>query len=365
VNKSPSPARAQDHGRIRQLDGIRALAILAVLIHHNFRTPLLWAGVDLFFVLSGFLISGILLARKDAGDGYFDYFYTRRACRILPPYIAVCIAAGLIFGFHKFTPWYIFVFFAMNLNGLFWPSYQLPLPFWSLAVEEQFYLGWPLVILFVSEKVLLRIALFIVLASPFIRAIATPFFPNHYFIYYLTPFRADLLCAGTVLAIFWRHRDAATESFLRRFGWTGTVFGFAVLALLQFSPRFHLGNNTPEANGLVYSLSLLGCVSLIGWSLVDEGWLTAFLTWRPLRFIGRISYTMYLVGSMVKVLVLRYVHNGYAAFALDLAGTILWATVSWYLLESPMMKLGSRFKFKRPVEKTSVAHSAQTAEATT
>src|ERR1700744_4298233 len=89
---SPNPT---SH-RIVQLDGLRAIAVLAVFAQHALRAPL-WMGVDLFFVLSGFLITGILLERKSRGQSYFGYFYARRARRILPPYVLLMVVSSILF----------------------------------------------------------------------------------------------------------------------------------------------------------------------------------------------------------------------------------------------------------------------------
>jgi peptidoglycan/LPS O-acetylase OafA/YrhL len=339
----PPPERSVAvHGRIQQLDGLRAVAILAILIHHNLRVPLLWVGVDIFFVLSGFLITGILLSRKASGVGYFSYFYSRRAFRILPAYIAVIVVTGFLFSFRSFTPWPSYVFFAMNMNGLFWHSIAVPLPLWSLAVEEQFYLIWPVIILFISEKMLFRVAIGAILVTPFLRFFATPLFPTSLFIYNLTPFRADLLCAGAALAILWKDRTPRFEQLCRARAWVGFLAGFGLMALLQIWPVFRLSNNTRSANAIIYSLSLVGSLSLVTWTLADRGWLFQFLTWGPMRFIGRISYTMYLVGSMVKVLFLRHFHSPMLVMFLDISGTIVWASISWFVLERPILNFAAR-----------------------
>ena len=345
----PPPERSTvAHGRIQQLDGLRAVAILAVLIHHNLRVPLLWVGVDIFFVLSGFLITGILLARKAAGKNYFSYFYSRRAFRILPPYIAVIIACGLLFSFKAFTPWPSYVFFGLPLNWLFhWHSQPVPIPLWSLAVEEQFYFVWPIIILFLSEKWLLRVAAAMLVITPFVRVLATPFFPTHFTIYYNTPYRADLLCAGAVLALLWKDRSPQLERFCRERAWIGVLAGFGLLTLLQIWPAFRLDSNTRRANGLIYSLSVLGSLALVAWSLADRGWLYKSLTWSPMRYIGRISYTMYLVGSMVKVLLLRHFHAPVLVMVLDISLTTAWASVSWFLMERPILNFAARKTPKR------------------
>ena len=85
--------------RIEQLDGIRTVAIAAVFIHHTLHVKLLWMGVDLFFILSGFLITGILIGNKSQSIGrYFGHFYERRARRILPPYALLLVVTSVIFG---------------------------------------------------------------------------------------------------------------------------------------------------------------------------------------------------------------------------------------------------------------------------
>src|ERR1700755_3131287 len=90
LSPAPSPPR-----RIVQLDGLRAIAVLAVFAQHALKAPL-WMGVDLFFVLSGFLITGILLERKARRQSYFGYFYARRARRILPPYLLLMAVSSIL-----------------------------------------------------------------------------------------------------------------------------------------------------------------------------------------------------------------------------------------------------------------------------
>src|SRR3977135_195463 len=105
--------------RIDQLDGIRALAICAVFIHHAFHAKLLWAGVDLFFVLSGFLITGILIQKKQLPVREYLYgFYERRARRILPPYVLLLVLTSILFGLAWAKHWYLYVFL-MNVSVAF------------------------------------------------------------------------------------------------------------------------------------------------------------------------------------------------------------------------------------------------------
>lgn len=336
---------AQD--RILQLDGLRTIAIFMVLVAHTLHVHLLWIGVDIFFVLSGFLITGILRARKERRQKYFSYFYIRRVFRILPPYVLTMALVAILFGTSGFWPWFTYVFFLMNMNDILWHAGGVPVPLWSLAVEEQFYIFWPFVVLLVSERTLLRIALAALIVVPILRAICTPvaaaYCVNaepHLMIYNLTPFRADLLCAGAALAILWKNSKPAARDLLGRYGWIGVVGGFGILAMVQPFREFRLIYNTPWANAFDYSFSLIGSSSLLVWALANKGWWKRFLTLPPMRYVGRISYTIYLTGSIIRVELIKYLHSDYVVFLWLLVIATGWATVSWFFMEKPMMKIG-------------------------
>jgi len=328
-------------GRILQLDGLRAVAIMLVLVNHTLHVPLTWGGVDLFFVLSGFLITGILLARKQAGDGYFGYFYRRRVFRILPSYFVTMLIFGLIYGWWAFHPWPVIVFFGMNLQ-LFFHTKVMPLPLWSLAVEEQFYLVWPFVILFVSERTLMRLAIAAVMVTPVLRAVCAPMFQGSLFIYMLTPFRADLLCAGAILAMLWKKRTPRFEQMCRERAWIVCTIAFVVLLLTQHWVIFRVWANTSYSNGLVYSLTLVIAVSLVAWVLADRSWLYRLLTLRAVRYVGEISYTIYLVHIIVMFQVHSRVAKPWMVFLLVTGLSIAWASVSWFLIERPLIRFAAR-----------------------
>jgi peptidoglycan/LPS O-acetylase OafA/YrhL len=346
---SPAPERSVAvHGRIPQLDGLRAVAILIVLLNHTLHVPLTWIGVDIFFVLSGFLITGILLELKLEGQGYFSYFYTRRFFRIVPSYVVTIVLFGSIISWNVFKPWPLFAFFGMNLQQFFhvgWIPFEPPL--WSLAVEEQFYLVWPLVILLVSETTVLWLAVAAIVFTPLLRVICAPYFPTQFGIYTLTPFRADLLCAGAVLAILWKRRTALQEDLVRRRAWLGTVAGFGGLALVQIWPVLRLASNTRASNGLDYSLSVLGSFSLVAWALADRSWLRALLASAPMRFIGQISYTMYLIHILFLLLVEHYVHSPYLMAVATVGTTMLFSWISWVAMERPLMAYGAKLAPRR------------------
>jgi peptidoglycan/LPS O-acetylase OafA/YrhL len=161
----------------------------------------------------------------------------------------------------------------------------------------------------------------------------------------LTPFRADLLCAGAALAILWKNRTPRFEHLCRTRAWIGFLAGFGSLAISQLWPVMRLASNTRAANTLVYSLSVVGSVSLLAWTLADCGWLRSFLSTRPMRFLGQISYTMYLI-HLIPIYLLQQ-HNvtseiSVALIALPLI--LLYATLSWFLMEKPLITFAARKK---------------------
>jgi peptidoglycan/LPS O-acetylase OafA/YrhL len=343
LDPAPTEPSAAVHGRILQLDGLRAVAILAVFLNHSLHTPLTWAGVDIFFVLSGFLITGILLQRKGSGGGYFSYFYKRRAFRILPAYALTLFIYGLFFTWWTFQPWWLFAFFGMNFQRLVYHGHIFyPLPLWSLAVEEQFYFVWPFVILLVSEKTLFRLAVGALIFTPLLRFVCTPLFASEFTIYMLTPFRADLLCAGAALAILWKNRSPAFEALCRTRAWIGVIMGFGLLALSQHWPVMRLAANSRPGNTFVYSLSLIGSISLLAWTLADRGWLRSFLSTRPMRFIGQISYTLYLVHLIPIFLLEGHTTSRPVIALISLPIILVYATLSWFLMEKPLIAFAAR-----------------------
>jgi peptidoglycan/LPS O-acetylase OafA/YrhL len=210
------PLHAKKDAHIGALDGLRAVAILLVLLYHltpghdpnqGLRSLLYkiaqigWSGVDLFFVLSGFLITTKLLEARDE-EHRFRNFYARRALRIFPLYYLALIVVFLV------TP----VAFSRQLP--FWLYYsnfvrEPALPhlghFWSLAIEEQFYLVWPAIVFLTSARVARRICVAVILLAPLLRfALATNGF-GYITTYQWTPSRADALAMGALIAFAYAH----------------------------------------------------------------------------------------------------------------------------------------------------------------
>jgi peptidoglycan/LPS O-acetylase OafA/YrhL len=322
--------------RIVQLDGVRALAILAVFLHHALKLKMMWMGVDLFFILSGFLITGVLLnARQKTLGQYFASFYERRARRILGPYILTLVLVSLFWGIAWARHWYVYILLTNLLLPLHIPHPVAFDPLWSLAVEEQFYLVWPFAVYFLSEKYLGRLAALLVVLAPVLRAVFH--FHEHWAIYTLTPFRMDLLATGALLCLAYRHRRAAIERWGTRLGLilllTGLV-GLWTLSLFGISTY----GNTRVGNVLIYECALFSCLGVMLWAL--SGWKVALLRWRPLTYIGQISYTMYLVHLGVLTLIGTRFSPALTTVA-GLAITIAYASTSWYLFEKRLLSHSS------------------------
>jgi peptidoglycan/LPS O-acetylase OafA/YrhL len=323
--------------RILRLDGVRALAFLTIFVHHGFGIPHLWAGVDIFFVLSGFLITSILMDGRQK-EGAWGRFYERRALRILPPYIAFLLLATFVLHLqwdHKGL-WY--ALFAMNFAEVF----HLGVPglgiLWSLAVEEQFYLFWPFVALRFSPRIVLRCAIALIVSAPILRGAVTPFLQDHSAIYYLMPFRMDLLASGAVLAVLWLQPGALEK--WRRSGLLLIAAGFSLLIACTITfPNFHAEANTVLFNVFGYSFICCIATGLLAFTLgSDRGWWMKLMSWKPVRWIGLISYTSYLIHAGVLALVrpsTSVVLNGALAFTVVIA----YSSLSWLFLEKPILKL--------------------------
>jgi peptidoglycan/LPS O-acetylase OafA/YrhL len=328
---------------IPQLDGLRAAAILMVFVTHAAHAPLLWAGVDLFFVLSGYLITGILLRLKQQyASGYFRPFYLRRARRILPPYFLFLIVAAAVFSI-RWSAFIWCILFSANIGLAFGKiSASVLTPLWSLAVEEQFYLIWPWVVLLCDTRRLKRIALFVMVASPLLRAAATPLFHTHFPIYFLSIFRADALCAGALLAIV-----QTQPSSWGAFSSKRSVAVFCAACALSFSsltqvPSFHTGSNSALFNSLGYSLiAWFFCGVLLLSLMLTKGFILAALTWRPVRYLGRISYSFYLWHWAILLLLSQRIHSTSLLALSGFALTVAVASISWHFIESPLLSARS------------------------
>ena len=370
---------------IHSLDGIRGLAILLVLGFHllwsndvtgsrflDFIVELRssgWIGVDLFFALSGFLITGILLDTRQKPH-FFRNFYVRRVLRIAPLYYVVL--AILLLGFHP-TSWIAARPFGLLLaylqNTPLWWNSSVPglvgnftSHLWSLAAEEQFYLVWPLVVLLIpSRRTLLWTAALLAAASPVLRFVLLAHGAPFQATYKLTLCRADSLLAGAWLAI--ANRGHLNQVLRRVAPYTLAASLLACLAIAWRTGSFEFDHNR-TVNLVGYSILAVASTSLIALALSPASTVARLLRTPALRFFGKYSYGLYVLHQMVAA-VLEYRFGGLlrssihqkpllhlASMALVLAITLPLAMLSFHLLERPFLRL-KRFFDARPHPRSS------------
>ena len=207
-----------------------------------------------------------------------------------------------------------------------------------MAVEEQFYLFWPIVALRFSPRVVLRFAVALIILAPILRGVATPFLHDHSAIYYLMPFRMDLLASGALLAVLWLEPGALLK--WRRWGLVLMGSGLLLLAVCaRIFGQFHAEGNTILFNIFGYSLICCVATGLLAFTLGSEkgAWMK-LMTWKPVRWIGLVSYTSYLIHTGVLALVIPS-HSQIINRVLAFAVVIAYASLSWPFLEKPILKL--------------------------
>ena len=188
----------------------------------------------------------------------------------------------------------------------------------------------------------MRVAVAAVVFTPLLRMLCTPLFRNHFYIYSLTPFRADLLCAGAILALLWKHRTPLTSARISRGAPALCLTGFLLLAASQAFPVMRLANNTPWANGFVYLFSLIGSVGLLAWVLTARGWMRTVFSSPPMRYLGEISYTMYLVHLPILSWLGARLGAGARTKLLGTVLIVLYGSISWFVLERPLLRFAAR-----------------------
>jgi peptidoglycan/LPS O-acetylase OafA/YrhL len=347
------PITASAPGRISQFDGVRALAFLAVFLHHAFGAPLLWMGVDLFFVLSGFLITRNLLGLRETStvSSALATFFFRRVLRIVPPYYA---ALGLIM---VLTPalandmaWHL-TFLTNIHDGLFFVPPGPLNNMWSIAVEEQFYLVWPWIVLLVPRDSLRRVFA-TVIGAAFVARGLLHIQPEA--VYRLTICRMDLLAGGAVLALIER-RDASwfgKWSWAFRIAMSVSAVLFAVASVISREFTHHSAGLWFALFG--YALSTMFFTMMLAYvrGLRDE--LSARVLRLPaLQYVGKISYMAYLTHRLaLEVARNALPHSGRIAVAIvAMTATIAVSSLSWYLLEQPLQGL-RRLVVPKPREAT-------------
>jgi peptidoglycan/LPS O-acetylase OafA/YrhL len=348
---------------IPQFDGLRGLSILAVFVSHSeFVKAFPHAqvleygrvGVDLFFVLSGFLITGILLDSRGSLH-YFRNFYMRRSLRIWPLYyLFLTIMFASISSLAKAPEaqeahtWLPFYFYVQNL----FPHLTIPFglePTWSLAIEEQFYMTWPLLVVLLKKRTLAVVLICLVFLSLALRLIGFQHDASPKFGHNFTFCRLDAIAFGSLAAI-WLRSVGCTKSRWRRQALLFVVVGLVGIILARIV--FH-----QQSTLISYTFIAMGFAGVLGIALIsdaDTSLVGRFLSLSWLRYTGRISYGLYLLHMPLFLLVGAFVRNHWPPTHYSLLINILGASaqfliafvmaaVSWLFLESPILRLKAHF----------------------
>ncbi len=368
IAREPVQQAARLPKHIPELDGVRGIAILLVLVYH-FGTStkphgalgeilgLGWIGVDLFFVLSGFLITGILLDSKGSPH-YFSYFYTRRILRIFPLYyVSIFFFFDLVLPVaHRFSQ---LMYINMSAQMWYWPylvnwyiglGYPVsPLShFWSLCIEEQFYLVWPLLVFVADRRTFLRVCFVMIVLSPVLRFTFGQNPPSPYFLYFITPFRMEPIALGAVIAILWReYRMSLLSEVTMRWVWVPGLGAFAYICLYS---------RTTVPVGTYMARYGYTCIDLAFASLVffvaqaaSRGDPVGILRNSVLTRFGKYSYAMYVFHAPLSKYVPKLLYFGPRlarvglALGIGITVTYLLAVISWHTVESPFLRLKNRF----------------------
>lgn len=354
--------------RLPALDALRGIAILIVLVHHyvpeQFKPPLFWSGVDLFFVLSGFLITDILLKNRDASN-YYQTFYLRRGARILPLYWLLLLVFVLVTRLEpemlgasssKHLPFWSYITFTQNFLYAarnFWRDPWLDVT-WSLALEEQFYIFLSLSVRNLNKKHLAWLSVFLILLAPILRLVTDAPLAS----YQLPLHRADALMLGVLIAILWQSPKARVffHAHKRFFVWALPFF-FAGIAYL-FRTEAGIGLPVPHFFlAFFYSnLLILALVSLPEKPGPVFG--SKIFIWLGLR-----SYGIYLLHKPLRLVFAAFL-SGLSVSLDPITSTLLVcvflgvaAELSFRLIEKPMMNWGHQFKYQQSLSPASPLES--------
>ena len=354
---------------IPQLDGVRGLAILGVMASHlmayvitarHSRAAQLFSlgnvGVDLFFVLSGFLITGILVDTR-TNSKFLLNFYGRRGLRIWPLYYSYLLLAFTVVPYVRpdlaaqiAQPylWVPFIFFLQNFFRVPHFGFLFLEITWSVAIEEQFYLIWPILVRYCKMRSFTIFLLAVLSVEPVLRFCMLRLGMGDSASIYINVFcRLDGLAAGSLLAIYIRsaYFDAAR---LLRFCWLAIPLGGLGFAAAVHSPS------------LRYSFPPLAFAGFLGAAIYSRSiWLQKLLQCQPLLYTGRISYGLYLL-HLVAFMWVRGIFSRWppgvsysatkelAFICTATAAAYLMATLSWYALERPVLSLKNHFGGRPP-----------------
>lgn len=347
-----------------EIDGLRAIAVISVIIYHLNENwlPGGFLGVDIFFVISGFLITGIIITEIQQNSFSFKQFYTRRIKRIYPAFITVMalvsFIASAIFIYNDFNKLRkmieLSIAFLSNFYlGLTQGYFDLSanenpaLHIWSLAVEEQYYLIFPLILTLAYKKFREIKVLFIITLILFFILLSTSFIPASFYkevlhqpnIYYLSNLRFPELLVGSLLAIYHCSNKIQLSTQVSNI--------LAILStLLLFSCLFLMNNDIAFIPGVTL---ILPCIftALVIYTTSQNNIIKLCLSNKAIVFIGKISYSLYLYHWIFIALAYyitgeKQINNQSIAIVTVL--TIIFSVLSYYLIEQPIRKSKLTFK---------------------
>jgi peptidoglycan/LPS O-acetylase OafA/YrhL len=378
-------AKTRQSKYLPELDGIRGVAILGVLCSHgvgvtgifentNTSVPAnifehlmvpLWGGVDLFFALSGFLITGILLRTK-GNQNYFSSFYARRALRIFPIYYLVLLLCLSVAHFSAHvanqlppSPEWKFAYFIYLQNWpIFWHGHKMLEGFWgaywSLAVEEQFYFIWPIVVLLLSETAISTICIVgFLCALPLRLFLSIHYFGGSFGLAQITSSRVDGLLLGAACAVYmFKHKRPVPMRWIVLSGSIGSI-------IVAWIAIFH-NSELVDTGSWILTLGITGFALLSGTVVaVSQHYIPLIqriLTLRWLRLAGKYSYGIYVYHLLIFLPVRKFLwdHTGLAAtwnlpekiLALLLLFAVVFfiAKLSYDLIETRFLRLKKSFR---------------------
>ena len=347
-----------------EIDGLRAIAVISVIIYHLNENwlPGGFLGVDIFFVISGFLITGIIITEIQQNSFSFKQFYTRRIKRIYPAFITVMalvsFIASAIFIYNDFNKLRKTIELAIALLSNFYlgltqgyfdlsANENPALHIWSLAVEEQYYLIFPLILILAYKKFREIKVLFIITLILFFILLSTSFIPTSFYkevlhqpnIYYLSNLRFPELLVGSLLAIYHCSNKIQLSTQVSNI--------LAILStLLLFSCLFIMNNDIAFIPGITL---ILPCIftALIIHNTSQNNIIKLCLSNKAIVFIGKISYSLYLYHWIFIALAYyitgeKQINNQPIAIVTVL--TIIFSVLSYYLIEQPIRKSKLNFK---------------------
>jgi peptidoglycan/LPS O-acetylase OafA/YrhL len=358
------------------LDGLRAISFFAVFLWHYMGLPYGWAGVDVFFVLSGFLITGILYDTRDDVHRVRN-FYIRRTLRIFPLYYGVFLAIFLLtplllwawtwqwiawplylgnflrFLYPHLDNGFVANFADAHLVSRAYPRIDLRLGhFWTLCVEEQFYLLWPWIVFKVRERrKLIAICVTCIVLVPCARIFAVAHMPDALVtggvVLHSTPFRFDTLLVGALIALV--YRGAHREQMQRMAKITLAVAVLCALAAAVYGFRFH-STNPVERHTWLLSLIAVFAGALMLRTLVPGTISYNIFNLRWLRSIGTVSYGAYVFHDILhdeSDRIATHFHHAHSLAAVfGIVITLALAFLSYRFFELPILRLKDRFTSK-------------------